>query len=79
MEDSYAELRVDEVGKVVTVVYSSIVKEKDQDPGPETHAKHEAIHLLLHKLFWLAGCRYLTSEEIDQEYESVVVILEKLL
>ncbi len=31
------------------------------------------------KLFWLGGCRYLTSEEIDQEYESVTVILEKLL
>lgn len=78
-EDYYAELSVNESGKAVTVIYSSIVKEKDQDPGPESHAKHEAIHLLLHKLVWLGGCRYLTSEEIDQEYESVAIILEKLL
>lgn len=49
------------------------------DEGPEAHARHEAIHLLIHRLSWLGGCRYITDDDLWEECEAVVVRLEKVL
>lgn len=42
------------------------------DDGPESHGKHEAIHLLLSRLTYLAKNRFTGIDEILEENESVV-------
>ena len=49
------------------------------DEGPESHAKHEAIHLLLHRLVWLGQARYVERDDLDEEWEALVRRLEKVL
>lgn len=79
MPDDYASIDVDEKGKLASISLTTIIKEPNNDPGPESHARHEAIHLLIHRLRWLGGSRYITYDEMSEEVEAVVVRLEKVL
>lgn len=73
-----AEVIVDEPGKAVTVVYG--INRTDRDSTtPESDAKHEAIHVLLHRLAWLGDKRYTGSSELEHESEHLVVVLEKII
>lgn len=77
----YSTIQVDETGKVATVTYSSKLADVDYEcsEGPEADAKHEAIHLLLHRIGWLGEQRWTASDEIHDEAERLVVILEKVI
>lgn len=72
------EVYIEEAGKVVTVVYG--IERNDRDSTtPESDAKHEAIHVLLHRLAWLGEQRYTGSGELEHESEHLVVVLEKII
>lgn len=81
LEGSYAETKVAESGKTACVSYSSEMDKLDYElsAGPESDAKHEAIHLLLHRIGWLGEQRWTASDEIHDEAEKLVVILVKVL
>lgn len=76
--DNYAEVFIHEPGRAVTVIYGLCPFNIDATT-PESNAKHEAIHVLLHRLGWLGEQRYTGSDEIEHESEKIVVILERLI
>ena len=76
--DNYAEIFINEMGKCVTVIYGLNPHDVDATT-PESNAKHEAIHVLLHRLGYLGEQRYTASSEIEDETEKLVVILEKII
>ena len=72
----YAQIYIDQMGKSCTV---RLNKEAGPVYSPKDHAKHEAIHLLLSRLSWLAQARYIENHDIEEEEESLVRRLEKVL
>ena len=79
MKDSYAALYTEEKSKIANVSLTTVIVNPKVDEGPEVHARHEAIHLLLSRLAWLGNCRFLTEDELDEEVEAIVTRLEKVL
>ena len=81
LSDSYAEVEVNETGKVVKATYGLEMNEFDRkcSKGPESDARHEALHLLLHRIVFLGQERWTASDEIHDEAEKIVTILEKTL
>ena len=75
----FAQLDVSEKDKLVSVFLTTNIVDPKNDEGPESHARHEVIHLLIHKLTWLGECRFVSEDELYDEAESVVVRLEKVL
>lgn len=41
-------------------------------------ARHEFGHFIIARMEWLAGCRYITDSEIDEESEAFARVIEKL-
>ena len=80
-KEFYALMKVWEVEKCAWVALTIEISKNAAkvDEGPEAHAKHEAIHLLLHRLSWLGGCWYITDVDLAEECEAIVVRLEKVL
>ncbi len=79
LDGNYAVMEVKERGKLAQVSLCTAIEDPAVDEGPEAHAKHEAIHLLIHRLSWLGGSRYITDDDLDEECESLVTRLEKVL
>ena len=81
LDNSYAEAKVNETGKVATITYGLEMDKIDHEHsgGPESDAKHEALHLLLHRIGFLGEQRWTASDEIHDEAEKLVTILEKIL
>lgn len=77
--DLYAQMIIEEKGKLAKVSLSTVINVPSFDTGPESHARHEVIHLLIHRLSWLGGCRYITDDDLGEECEAVVTRLEKVL
>lgn len=79
--DAFADIDVSEDGQIA-VTRLCVEVSKPNSPhyrGPEYHAKHEALHLLTHRLVWLAQQRYVSKDEISREWEALVRRLEKVL
>jgi hypothetical protein len=74
-----AEIRVHEVGKAADVYLASTLLPADFAGGPEVLAKHECIHLLLHRMRWLGECRFIETSDLQEEGEALVRRLEKVL
>lgn len=81
LDGSYAEISINEPGRVADVSFNSELSNngKKMSPGPDSHGKHEAIHLFLHRLCYLGEERFTTSDEIRQEVEKLVTVLDKIL
>ena len=81
LEEHYAQMIVYEKEKMAQVILTTEISKtsSEVDEGTEAHAKHEAIHLLIHRLSWLGGCRYITDDDLGDECEAIVVRLEKVL
>jgi len=81
LDRNYAEISPHELEKAVRVSLNTEISKDSArvDDGPEKHAKHEAIHLLLNRLVWLGGCRYIEGADLNEEWEAIVVRLEKVL
>jgi len=77
--DSYASVSIDEEGCVVRIKLTKSVKDIEEMPPIEVLAKHEMIHLMINRLVWVGGRRWVTEGEIDNEWERLTVKLEKLL
>ena len=77
----YAGITIYEKEKAARVSLNTEIR-KDSfkiDSGPEAHALHEALHLLIYRLSWLGGARYITDDDLDEECEAIVVRLEKVI
>jgi hypothetical protein len=70
-----AEVEYDPEGKTAVFRLTKTAVELD----PEACAKHEAAHLLLGKLVWLAEARFINQKQIEDEAERIVMVLEKIL
>jgi len=79
--DEYARIIINEKGKTANVFLNTELNGRtlEADEGPESHAKHEAIHLLLDRLIWLGESRYIERSDLEEEWEAIVVRLEKVL
>jgi len=75
LDGQYARITVEEENKIARVD----VDRKDILKMPANTAKHEACHLFIGKLNHLAHCRFVADGEINQEWEKLSNILEKLL
>jgi len=78
LPDDCARIRIGQMEKVAQVILSTKLPGTECE-GPESHAKHEAIHLLESRLAWLGACRYIEKSDLDEECEAIVVRLEKVL
>lgn len=79
-DNNYATCAVNESGKTALITFSKFIKERDKTwHDPKAHAKHEVLHLLLHRIVYLGEQRYTNSGEIIQEWEKLVIILEKVV
>ena len=76
-----AKIVVNELGKVADVFLTTELNGRDVevDDGPEARAKHEVLHLLLYRLVWLGGARYIENDDLKEEWEALVRKLEKVL
>lgn len=81
LKDAFAEIEVNEDGQIAVARLCSEVSGPDiaHYRDPVYHAKHEAIHLLTHRLVWLAQQRYVSKDEINREWEALVRRLERVL
>ena len=78
LDGCYADITVDE--RVATVrLNNSLPSKHDPFRDVKQSAKHEAIHLLIHRLQHLARCRYLFVDDIDEATEELVFKLEDLI
>jgi hypothetical protein len=79
-KDAAATTETDEVDKIATITYTrNLNKEQQARHTPEGDAKHEAIHLLLSHLSWLANERFVGPDAIENEEEKIVYTLCGLL
>ena len=81
LEKKIAKIEINELGKNASVSLTTELNGRDveADDGPESHAKHEALHLLLYRLVWLGGARYIENDDLREEWEALVRRLEKML
>lgn len=78
-EDRWAEISVNELGKVAEIrINSEVPDEWKRDLNPKSSARHECFHLLLARLAALSRCRFLQEHFLEEEEEAVVVTLENL-
>lgn len=81
LDREYAKIMVDEMAKVADVFLNTEMSGRtlEVDEGPAANAKHEALHLLTHRFHWLGRSRYIEMNDLDEEWEAIVVRLEKVL
>ena len=81
LDNQVAKIRIIESGKIACVYLTTELCDEDLvcDDGSEVHAKHEVIHLLLHRLLWLGESRYIERTDLEEEWEALVRRLEKVL
>ena len=80
IDGCFAQIEINEEGKLAVVrLTTELSKDDAGDFCPASHAKHEAIHLLTHKMMWLGECRFLGDGEMSNEWEHLVRVLEKIV
>ncbi len=80
-DEDYAQIKISESKKWADVILNAEIKGSTltADEGPEAHAKHEVLHLLLNRMVWLGSARYIESSDLNEEWEAIVTRLEKVL
>lgn len=80
MDNCYAKLSTDLIGRVAKVDFSAIWPEPlISDKYIKIVAKHEMIHLVLARLYTLSLHRFLTESELEEANEETVRVLEKII
>lgn len=81
LDDCFSEITINHMGRAAQVSLSDNISGRDRKAGHsiKSHAKHEAIHLLIGRLGWLGEDRYITKGDIYEEQEKVVRKLENVL
>lgn len=77
----YAQIRITEYGKIANVYCNLFLDDENLslDQGPASHAKHEAVHLLLSRLSWLARSRCIAEGDLEEEEEAIIERLIKVI
>lgn len=78
-KENVAQIAINEMGKLADVYLAKSMSRSNLEQGPESHARHEAIHLLLHRIKWLGASRYIEDDDLQEEWEALVRRLEKVL
>jgi len=73
-----AQVAADEMYKTVTMKLTDYY-EKKWNFDPIRLANHEMAHLLIHRLTWLAGLRYVSNGDIREEDEAVASTIENFI
>ena len=81
LDGEFAKLHTQQLDKLFVAFLNTDIPKTEYmpDDGPEAHARHEVLHLLLSRLVWLGSSRYIEQTDLDEEAEAVVVRLEKVL
>ena len=80
IDRSFADITVEQVDMIATVRLNNKVPDKDKPfQNTKLSAKHEAIHLLLHRMDSLAHNRYIREEEVYEAEEELAFKLEELI
>ena len=80
LSDSFAEIYTGMCDQTATVTLNSSLPAENQPfKNPRSHAKHEALHLLVSRLENCGRRRYVCSDEIREATEELVRRLETLL
>lgn len=81
LDDSFSEITMNHMGRAAQVSLSDNISKRDRKAGHsiKSHAKHEAIHLLIGRLGWLGADRYIREGELYEEQEKIVRKLEVIL
>lgn len=75
LENNFAEILVGD--HVVSVTLNKVVPNHAVcDMDPVRHARHEAIHLAVWRLYKMAGQRFASCNEIEDEWETLTRRLE---
>lgn len=75
----FAIVSVSEMDKSATLVMlNKFDKQYKCCFDPEVLARHEILHLLTQRLYWLGIQRYLNPTDLKEEWEAVTVRLENL-
>ena len=73
----FGRLSVNEMGKIATIeLLDDYPKSYKEDFDVEEIARHEMLHLLTQRLYWLGIQRYLNPSDLIEEWEAVTVRLE---
>lgn len=76
----FGNLNVNEMGKIVTIsLLNDYPKNFKEDFDVEQIARHEMLHLLTQRLYWLGINRYLNPSDLIEEWEAVTVRLENYI
>ena len=79
LDGCFANITCDQRQVVATVRLTTTVSDDDAAFfNPIAHAKHEAIHLLVHRLEERARQRYITTDEIYEATEELVRRIEQI-
>jgi len=79
-DDRLAEICADESSKIAIIRFTTkygVGKGYTDFPGPEKIARHEALHLLVNRMVWIANGRFVTPIDIEEENEAIVTTLER--
>lgn len=80
IDDGFADITANQERMVATVKLNRELEDKNKPfKDVKRSAKHEAIHLLLHRLVDRACCRYVQEDEIYETTEELVFKLENLI
>jgi hypothetical protein len=81
LDGNYATIEVDEMGKVCSVSMTTSIQDAQLSAlfNPETHAAHECMHLVSHRLVWLGRQRCICDSDIDEEWEALTRRLQHVL
>lgn len=81
LDGSIAEVEKDVDAGSICVSFATVIEGENRHlyEGPEALARHEALHVLLARLIYLAGERYVTEKELDAAEHEVIVKLEGLI
>lgn len=76
LPNAFAQIHIQQLDMIATVTLS---KTHPDDEVAEDLGRHEAVHLLIHRLKWLGEDRYIASSDLMEECEAIVMRLEKVL
>lgn len=75
LEDAYAQIAPQEMDKIAVVRFAKEINCHSKK-YVERLAKHEVLHLVVYRLRWLGGARYIEEHDLQEEWEAVTVRLE---
>jgi len=81
LEDSYAVSDMSFTGKCMEVTLATHWTKSRPPDSTELRrlAKHEAVHALLHGLYWHAKARFIQPDTLNEVEESIVRTLDRLI